>query len=220
MEVARRPHEGAGIAMLDLEALAAVPRSDDPFPFVIVPRFVRPWALRAIAADYPRIGRPGSFPLGELSPGPAFSAFADALEGPEFRAAIESKFALDLRERPSIFTVRAHARARDGRIHNDGRGKLLTVLIYMNESWEPAEGRLRLLRSPSDLGDAVAEIPPVAGTLLAFRVTPNSWHGHAPVRGPRRVVQLNWFESRVTGLREHALHSVSARLKRVLSRFR
>jgi len=219
LEAASRVNVGSGVAMLDLDALAAVPRSDEPFPFVIVPQFVRPWALRAIAADYPTIARAGSFPLRELSPGPAFRAFAEALEGPKFRAAIESKFALDLEGRPTIFTVRAYARARDGRIHNDGRGKLLTVLIYMNETWEPTEGRLRLLRSPTDLSDAVAEIPPVAGTLLAFRVTPNSWHGHASIRGPRRVVQLNWFESRVTGLREHALHSVSARVKRALSRF-
>jgi len=206
--------------MLDFDALTATPRNDDPFPYVIVPQFVRPWALTAIAADYPPIDRPGSFPLGELAPGPAFRAFAAAVEGPAFRAAIESKFELDLAGRPTIFTVRAQARGRDGRIHNDGRGKLLTVLIYMNEKWEQAEGRLRLLRSPTDLDDAVAEIPPVSGTLLAFRVTENSWHVHASVRGPRRVVQLNWFESRVTGLREHALHSVSARVKRALSRFR
>jgi len=220
LSVASRLDAESRTSMLDIDALAATPRIDDPFPYVIVPHFVRPWALRAIAADYPPIERPGSFPLGELAPGPAFRAFATALEGSEFRAAIEQKFGLDLTGRPTIFTVRAQARARDGRIHNDGRGKLLTVLIYMNERWEPAEGRLRLLRSPTDLNDAVAEIPPVAGTLLAFRVTANSWHGHASVSGPRRVVQLNWFESRVTGFREHALHSVSARVKRALSRFR
>ena len=211
---------GSDTSMLDFEALAASPRVDEPFPYVVVPNFVRTAALRAIALDYPPIQRAGSFPLRELLPGPAFRIFAATLRGPEFCAAMEAKFELELADRPSIFTVRARARARDGRIHNDGRGKLLTVLIYMNESWEPAAGRLRLLRSASDLNDVVAEIPPVTGTLVAFRVTGNSWHGHAPVSGPRRVVQLNWFESRVTGLREHAMHSVSARVKRAFSRFR
>jgi SM-20-related protein len=209
----------AGGSMFDLDALREMPLSGDPFPYVIVPHFVRPAALSAISRDYPRIERPGSFPVSELTLGPSFAAFVAALEGEEFRTAVAEKFGVDLVGRPTICTVRAQARARDGRIHNDGRGKLLTVLIYMNESWEPAAGRLRLLRSRHDLEDVVAEIPPEAGTLLAFRVTDNSWHGHTSVSGPRRVVQFNWFESRATSLREHALHSVSARVKRVLSRF-
>ena len=210
----------SGSSILDLPALAATPRHDDPFPYVIVPHFVPPAALRAVTADYPRIDRPGSFPVSELALGPDFGAFTRELEGEPFRAAIADKFGIELSGRPTNITVRAQARARDGRIHNDGRGKLLTVLIYMNETWEPAEGRLRLLRSPHDLNDVVEEIPPEAGTMLAFRVTSNSWHGHASVSGPRRVVQLNWFESKVTVLREHALHKVSARVKRALSRFR
>ena len=217
---ARSSAELSSDSILDLAALAATQRHDDPFPYVIVPHFVRPVALRAIAADYPRIDRPGSFPISELSLGPEFGAFASVLGGPAFRDAVAAKFGIDLRGRPTNITVRAQARARDGRIHNDGRGKLLTVLIYMNEVWEPSAGRLRLLRSPHDLNDVVAEIPPEAGTMLAFRVTENSWHGHASVSGPRRVVQLNWFESKVTVLREHALHRVSARVKRALSRFR
>ena len=94
-----------------------------------------------------------------------------------------------------MITVRGQARAADGRIHADSRTKLITVLIYMNESWEAEGGRLRLLRSPDGLDDAVAEVPPAAGTLLAFLNTPHSWHGHSPVSGPRRVIQLNWVTS-------------------------
>jgi Rps23 Pro-64 3,4-dihydroxylase Tpa1-like proline 4-hydroxylase len=116
-----------------------------------------------------------------------------------------------------MITVRGHARLADGRIHTDSRTKLITVLIYMNESWEAAGGRLRLLRSPDDLEDVIAEVPPAAGTLLAFRVTPNSWHGHAPVSGPRRVIQLNWVENDGVVRRERLRHGLSARVKRILA---
>ena len=136
------------------------------------------------------------------------------------RAAFAEKFALDLAGRPTMITVRGAARASDGRIHTDTASKLITVLIYMNESWEAPGGRLRLLRSPGDLDDVVAEVPPAAGTLIAFRVTPHSWHGHAPVSGPRRVVQLNWVASEAVVRRERLRHGISARMKRLVGHFR
>src|SRR5262249_38521002 len=149
-----------------------------PFPHVIVPGFLPPPARALIGADYPKIDAPGSFPVADLRFGPGFHAFLGELEGAGFRAAMAEEFAIDLEGRPTMVTVRGQARARDGRIHNDSRSKLITVLIYMNEAWEAEGGRLRLLRSPDDLGSVVAEVPPEAGTLLAFRVTDNSWHGH------------------------------------------
>ncbi len=203
---------------LDLDALARAPRCDDPFPHVIVPGFVPQAAGSAISADYPAIARAGSFPVGDLNFGAGFRAFLAELEGPAFRAAIEAKFDIDLTGRPTMVTVRGQARARDGRIHNDSRSKLITVLIYMNEAWEASGGRLRLLRSSHDLEDVVAEVPPQAGTLLAFRVTDNSWHGHLPISGPRRVVQLNWVASAAVVRRERARHGLSARVKRFFSR--
>ena len=136
---------------LDLEALDRARRADDPFPFVIVPGFLPPAACAAIGADYPAIDEPGSFPVGDLHFGSGFREFLAELEGPGFREAIERKFDVDLTGRPTMVTVRGQARLRDGRIHNDSRTKLITVLVYMNEAWEAEGGRLRLLRSPDDL---------------------------------------------------------------------
>lgn len=205
---------------LNLEALARTTRVDEPFPHIIVPGFLVPAGQAAVAADYPEIREAGSFPVGDLKFGSRFRDFLKELEGPEFRDAIERAFEIDLSGRPTMVTVRGHARARDGRIHNDSRTKLITVLVYMNEAWEAEGGRLRLLRSPDDLDDVVAEVPPQAGTLLAFRVTDNSWHGHLPVSGPRRVVQLNWVESAAVVRRERTRHGLSARVKRLASLLR
>ncbi|MGH7089738.1 MAG: 2OG-Fe(II) oxygenase, partial [Stellaceae bacterium] len=79
-------------------------------------------------------------------------------------------------------------------------------------------GRLRLLSRKDDLDSAVAEVPPAAGTLLAFKVTPHSWHGHKPASGPRRVVQLNWVVSERVVRRERLWHGFSARVKRLFGR--
>ncbi len=207
-----------GPRFLDVAALARTPLTREPFPWLVVPGFIPRPARAALARDYPEIAEPGSFPLADLRYGPAFAAFIAELEGTDLRAVFAEKFAIDLADRPTMITVRGQARPGDGRIHTDTRTKLITVLIYMNESWEAPGGRLRLLRSPDDLEDVIAEVPPAAGTLLAFRVTPHSWHGHAPVTGPRRVVQLNWVANDGVVRRERLRHGLSARVKRLFSR--
>jgi hypothetical protein len=202
---------------LDLNAFQRTPLITDPFPYIIVPGFISGPARAALGRDYPHIDKPGSFPVNDVRFGPAFGDFLTELEGPAMRAAFAEKFAIDLTDRPTMVTVRGQARAGDGRIHTDSRTKLITVLIYMNESWEAEGGRLRLLRSPDNLDDLIAEVPPAAGTLLAFQVTPNSWHGHVPISGPRRVIQLNWVENESVVRRERLRHGLSARVKRFFS---
>jgi SM-20-related protein len=208
------------LRFLDLAAFQRMPLATEPFPWLVVPGFVPGPARALLSRDYPAIDKPGSFPLADLKFGPAFHAFIAELQGPALQQAFAEKFAIDLTGRPTMITVRGQARAADGRIHTDTASKLITVLIYMNESWEAPGGRLRLLRSPDNLEDAIAEVPPAAGTLLAFRVTPQSWHGHAPVSGPRRVVQLNWVESERVVRRERLRHGLSARVKRFFARSR
>lgn len=201
---------------IDLGLFAQAKLETDPFPYVLVPGFVPAAARQALAADYPKIDRPGSFPTADLRFGAAFAEFLAEIEGPAMRAAFAHKFGIDLSGRPTMVTVRGQAQLKDGSIHTDTASKLITVLIYMNEAWEAKGGRLRLLRSAHSLEDMVAEVPPAAGTLLAFRVTKHSWHGHAPASGPRRVVQLNWVESAAVVRRERLRHGLSARVKRLL----
>ncbi len=201
---------------LRLEAFRATPLVREPFEHLIVPGFIRPAGLAAINADYPQIAASGSFPVDQVSFGPAFQTLLDELEGDEFREAFEEKFGIDLSGRPTVTTVRGRCDLSDGRIHTDSTSKIITVLIYMNETWEQAGGRLRLLRSADDLNDIIVEVPPVAGTMLAFKRSNNSWHGHEPFDGERRVIQFNWLTSQ--GNRQIAMlrHHTSASFKRVL----
>lgn len=201
---------------LNLAAFRSTPGIHDPFPYVVVPGFVKRESLPKIHADYPQIDSPGSFPTDDLSYGPAFKALLGELQGPEFRRACEEKFQVDLTGRPTMVTIRGRCGTRDGNIHTDSLSKIITVLIYMNPQWEQSGGRLRLLRSPSDIEDVILEVPPVEGTLVAFRRSDNSYHGHKPFIGPRRVIQLNWVTDRGMERREIWRHRVSAWTKKLI----
>ena len=205
---------------LDLDAFAKTPLSRDSFDHLVLPQFIKRESFDAINEDYPKIKQRGSFPVHRVAYGPAFARLLDQLESDEFRAAFERKFGIDLTGRPSTITVRGCCGPGDGRIHTDSLSKIITVLIYMNPSWEESGGRLRLLRSGDDLDDVITEVPPNEGTLLAFKRADNSWHGHKPFSGTRRAIQFNWVTSegnrRIAMLRHH----LSAPFKRVLGAFR
>lgn len=200
---------------LDLERFAATPLARDPFDHVIVPGFLSEEACAEIDAAFPRIDKGGSFPVATLDCGAAFLAFLEELEGAPLRHAVETKFDIDLTDRPTMITLRGQSRPKDGRIHTDSASKLMTALIYMNPAWEADGGRLRLLRDAADIENYATEVPPARGTLLMFRCTPNAYHGHKPFVGERRSIQLNWVTSAAVLKREQARHGLSAWTKRL-----
>lgn len=199
--------------ILDLARFAATPLARQPFDHLIIPGFIAPAALPGLKADFPAIAKGGSYPTESLKFGGAFAALIEELESEAMRRAFAKKFDIDLESRPVMITVRGHTRAKDGRIHTDSKTKLLTALLYFNDDWNAEGGRLRLLRSRSDLEDYAAEVPPDKGTLLAFRCAENAWHGHKPFVGPRRTIQVNWVTTEAVKQREIARHSFSARMK-------
>jgi hypothetical protein len=207
------------LSMLDLERFRNTPLTNEPFEFLIVPEFVKPEARHAIDKDYPDVNRPGSFPLREVSYGPAFANLIEEMRSEAFRQAFEEKFSLDLTNRPDMITVRGRCSEKDGKIHTDSETKIITILIYMNSAWESSGGRLRLLRSGNNLEDVILEVPPTEGTLLAFRRSNNSWHGHRPFSGPRRVIQFNWVTSEAVVRREQNRHRLSAFIKKLRGTF-
>ena len=203
------------MAYLDLAALRATPLNTEPYDYVVVPNFVRAERFRDVVADYPAVPGPGSHPLPELTIKGHFKALLDELRGPEFRRAVEDKLRLDLSSRPTMFTVRGECRSTDGKIHTDSATKLVTVLLYMNEQWDKDGGRLRILRSGTDLRDYAEEVPPHGGTLLIFRRSENSWHGHEPFQGQRRAIQMNWVTGWSVVMREQGRHRLSTTIKKL-----
>src|SRR5437762_11597011 len=130
------------LSMLDLERLRRMPLTREPFEFLIVPEFVKAEARAVIETDYPEVTRPGSFPLREVTYGTAFAKLIEEMRGDEFRKAFEGKFNIDLANKPDMITVRGRCNEKDGKIHTDSETKIITILIYMNSSWESTGGQL------------------------------------------------------------------------------
>src|SRR4051812_14357627 len=199
--------------MLDLDRLRASPPEREPLAVVIVAIFTGADPLRGVVAVSPPLASHGSFPMVPGMGGADFARLAAELEGEPLRRAIEEKFAIDLGGRPTMITLRGRSDGKDGRIHTDSATKIITLLLYMNPVWDQPAGRLRLLRRAGDLEDCVAEIPPLAGMMVAFRRGESSFHGHRPHTGDRRSVQLNWVTEETVVRREIGRHRWSARLK-------
>jgi SM-20-related protein len=178
--------------LFDLAAFDQTPLARDPFDHLVVPAFLRADALAALNRDFPPIDSPSNFTPERLTYGPAFAALIEALRGRAFAQHIERKFDLDLSGCATTIGIRRFCEATDGNIHTDHKSKLITVLLYFNPEWSHPGGRLRMLRSATDLEDYAAEVVPAGGTLLAFRRTDNSFHGHKPFVGERRMLQLSY----------------------------
>ncbi|MGA3302677.1 MAG: 2OG-Fe(II) oxygenase [Methylovirgula sp.] len=196
-----------------IEKFERTPVAANPFPHLIVRNFLSKEKLAQISADFPDLPGPGAFPPRALRLKGTFAGLMDELCAPWLRRAVEEKFGIDLAGRPLVWTVRGHVRERDGSVHTDTGSKIVTLLLYLNEKWDNAGGRLRLLRSPDSLDDPVVEIPPEGGTLLCFLRSDRSWHGHLPHAGERRAVQLNFVTDQQVAAREQRRHLLSARVK-------
>jgi SM-20-related protein len=199
--------------ILDFDKLAATELERTPYEHVVVERFVHPEAFPKVSADFPELPGPGLHPPSAVTLKGAFATMLEEFYGDRFRDIVAEKFGVDLKGKPLMSTIRGFTRARDGQIHTDSETKIITVLIYLNQGWDKEGGNLRVLRSGTDIEDYAKEISPIEGTLLIFKRSDRSWHGHLPFEGPRRTIQLNWVTDRFTAFKENARHFMGSKLK-------
>ena len=200
---------------LNLEQLKAAKVETSPYQYTIVPGFLSPGTVTKVNATYPAIKQGGSYPIESLEPGMAIKEVIDELDGPAFQKVIADKFGVELDGRPKMYSLRGYTRAKDGQIHTDSRDKIITVLLYLNENWQQPGGRLRILKNDHNVDDYAAEVPPDNGTLLVFKRSESSWHGHHPFDGPRRSLQMNWMTSEGSRGWHKIRHSISAAVKKL-----
>lgn len=202
---------------LNIGKLKATRIETEPYKYVVVQGFLSPETVQAINASYPKIEKGGSFPVESLDESMVIKDVIAELDGPEFEAVISEKFDVALEGRPKMYSLRGYTRAKDGQIHTDSRDKIITVLLYLNDNWQQPGGRLRILRNGHDVDDYVTEVPPDNGTLLVFKRSDNSWHGHHPFEGPRRSLQMNWMTSEGSKGFHAIRHRISAAVKKVMA---
>jgi SM-20-related protein len=187
------------MSFVDIDRLRATPLETKPYDYVVVRNFVKPDRLQEVLKDYPDVPGPGSHPPSVLDIRGQFKGLMDELDQAPFRQAVEEKFGVDLTGKPTMYTVRGFTRQTDGKIHTDSETKIITVLLYI-----------------TDLNDYAAEIPPDGGTLLIFRRSDKSWHGHEPFAGKRRAIQMNWVTSQSVVDHEQGRHARSSRFKKFI----
>lgn len=182
--------------ILDLDAIRQAPLSKEPYPFFLGKDFLKSDAIDDLRRDFPAITKPGFLTVGETALKGRFKTLIDELEGPELTEVLSQKFGMDLHPYPRLTTIRKYSRGKDGRPHTDGESKVMTLLTYLNDDWpDGGDGRLRVLYGPDDFDEMAAEVPPTMGTVFAFLRRDNSWHGHKPFTGERRVVQIAWLRN-------------------------
>ena len=178
---------------------------DQPFPFLIARGQLPAAAAAELARDFPRYPNAGFFPHEARDCGPSVNRLVDDLTAPAFANAIGARLGIpDLGDKPHLVTICRSLNKRHGTIHTDSRSKVVTALVYLNESWpDISEGCFRFLNRIDDIDDLVVpEVRPLYGHLVAFRRADNSFHGHLPHEGERRVIQVAWLTSEEEKLRK------------------
>lgn len=202
------------LTTLDLDRIRAADVRLEPYPHLVVEGALRADRAKQVAADFPAIDRPGVVSSREAAPGPAFARLLSELEGEDFRSVIADKMGMDLAGLDTKINLRGHARKTDGNIHTDTPTKAVTVLMYFNRAPEASDTGLRILNNSHDLDDYAAEVAPLLGNMLVFKVTPDCWHGHKPFEGERKSLQLNYL----SGLERTRKHERFRRFFRHLGR--
>ena len=192
--------------MLRLDVLADRPTTPAPFPHLTAEGLLGEQDKAELGRDFPDESKTGFFPVEQLSFGPAFKRLLEDLEQPEFSRIVGEKLSRDLVDRPKMIVVRKWSALKDGRPHTDGEDKVATALVYLNDDWSSEGGALRFLNGPDLDGPGTDPIPARYGGFAAFARADDSWHGHKPFAGERRVVQVFWLKDDDAAARKTRRH--------------
>ena len=191
---------------------------EQPFRFLIAHEQLPPSAAPALNADFPRYSGAGFFPYEEGDCGPSINRLIADLTAPAVATALGARLGIvDLGRYPTLVTLCRTLNKRHGTIHTDSRSKVATALLYLNEDWpQTSDGCLRFLGRVDDVESIVApELRPVYGNLAVFRRAANSFHGHLPYEGERRVIQVAWLTSEEEKLRKTQRGKLSRLFKKL-----
>src|SRR5277367_1280229 len=105
--------------IMKLDLIRKAPAQKEPYPHVIATNVLPPELMRTLNRDFPDIKRSGYLPLSSMKLVGVFAAVLKELEGPELAAILTEKLGVELRDKPSLITIRKWSAKKDGNIHND-----------------------------------------------------------------------------------------------------
>jgi len=190
----------------------------EPFHFLIARGQLPGDAARRLSDDFPKYAGAGFFPYEEKDCGPSMNRLIADLTDPAVASAVGARLGIDsLGQYPTLVTLCRSLNRRHGTIHTDSRSKVATALLYLNESWpDTSDGCLRFLNRIDNVDDLAApEVKPLYGNFVVFRRADNSFHGHLPYEGERRVIQVAWLTSEEDKLRKTQRGKLSRLFKKL-----
>ncbi|MEA2235655.1 MAG: hypothetical protein QOC81_379 [Thermoanaerobaculia bacterium] len=189
--------------MIDLDRISRSQLETEPYRWAEIDELFSPGDAAALAATFPddhfkrledydgekdfayeircliRMGERSISRANELSP--AWRALANDFFSPAYRAALSSLIGVDLSSAPLEVNVFHYPPGGSHGAHPDHRNKIVTQLMYFNESWNDDDGGcLTVLRS-SDPGDVARTVSPLVGNSAVLVRSDNSWHAVSPV---------------------------------------
>ncbi|HEY8683096.1 MAG TPA: 2OG-Fe(II) oxygenase, partial [Rhodanobacter sp.] len=176
-----------------------------PFPFMVAHGQLPDEARNDLDRDFPQYTSAGFFPYDPSDCGPTVNALIENMTTPAFASAVGQRLGIDnLGQYPTLVTLCRLLNKRHGTIHTDSKSKVATALIYLNSQWpDTSDGCLRFLHKIDDIDSIVTpELTPLYGEFAVFKRCENSFHGHLPYEGERRVIQVAWLTSEKEKLRK------------------
>ncbi len=192
-----------------------------PFPLMVAHGQLPNEMRNDLDRDFPRYSSAGFFPYDPSDCGASINALIENLTSPAFAHAVGQRLDIEnLDQYPTLVTLCRLLNKRHGTIHTDSKSKIATALLYLNTQWpDTSAGCLRFLHSIDDIDSmALPELIPLYGEFAVFKRCENSFHGHLPFEGERRVIQVAWLTSEEEKLRKTKRGNFSRTFKKVFGR--
>ncbi|KAF1005538.1 MAG: hypothetical protein GAK28_03291 [Luteibacter sp.] len=208
-----------GITILNPRVLAAADDhrraflGADPFPHVVIDDFLDSSFIGKLLAEFPAFERGntvgddgrqgGKSTLDKVrSLGDAYRRLDDAIQSPEFLAAIGRLTGIDgllydpwylgggTHENRNGMSLDPHV---DFNFHPSERWhRRLNLIIYLNPQWEQAwGGNLELFRDPHEEVTPRQSVPPVFNRCVIFETSERSWHAFDTIALPAQHADLS-----------------------------
>ncbi|HZP68006.1 MAG TPA: 2OG-Fe(II) oxygenase [Rudaea sp.] len=190
----------------------------EPFRFLIAGGQLPGEAAAELERDFPKYAGAGFFPYEAKDCGPSINRLIADLVEPDVASAVGARLGIaDLGKYPTLVTLCRSLNRRHGTIHTDSRSKVATALLYLNAAWpDTSDGCFRFLNRIDRIDDLAApEVKPLYGNFVVFKRADNSFHGHLPYEGERRVIQVAWLTSEEEKLRKTQRGKLSRLFKKL-----
>ena len=205
--------------MIDLTQFKQQELSSEPYRWALVDELFSPADARALVETFPRdhfktvkgydgekgyeyearslVHMGADKPTQAQSLSVVWRQLAEELLSPAYRESMSQFTGVDLSGLPMEASVFHYGRSAWLGPHVDLEDKIVTHVLYFNESWNEEDGGCLTILGSGDMDHVVKTIPPVIGNSAVLVRSNNSWHAVTCVvetcRVSRRSVAITFY---------------------------